>query len=198
PASSPARNTGSACPSGPGSAASCGPWSRTCCSTGRGWAGGSTRSSSGGSSTTTSRAAATAATSSGRCSRSSSGCASTPSREGVPMKIQRGEVREIALPLRYPFETSFGRTTRKEFLLVTVTADGVSGYGECVADSDPYYLPETNGTVAHVLDQFLIPLLLQLEIAHPRDVWPGLARARRHELAQARTAVARGGRGCRR
>ena len=34
------------------------------------------------------------------------------------MKIERVEVRELALPLRYPFETSFGRTTRKEFLLV--------------------------------------------------------------------------------
>ena len=106
------------------------------------------------------------------------------------MKIQRVEVRELALPLRYPFETSFGRTTRKEFLLVTVSADGVSGYGECVTDSDPYYLPETNGTVAHVLDQFLIPLLLQLEIAHPRDVWPGLARVRGHEMAKASLEMA--------
>jgi O-succinylbenzoate synthase len=106
------------------------------------------------------------------------------------MKIERVEVREIALPLRYPFETSFGRTTRKEFLLVSVTADGVSGYGECVTDRDPYYLPETNGTVAHVLDQFLIPLLLQLEIAHPRDVWPGLARVRGHEMAKASLEMA--------
>ena len=94
------------------------------------------------------------------------------------MRIDRVEVREIALPLRFPFETSFGRTTRKEFLLVSVSADGVTGYGECVADRDPYYLPETNGTVWHVLEQFLVPLLLRLEIAHPRDVWPGLARVR--------------------
>ncbi|HZM49202.1 MAG TPA: o-succinylbenzoate synthase [Vicinamibacteria bacterium] len=106
------------------------------------------------------------------------------------MKIERVEVRELALPLRYPFETSFGRTTRKEFLLVTVSADGVDGYGECVADRDPYYLPETNGTVGHVLDEFLIPLLLQLEIAHPRDVWPGLARVRGHEMAKAALEMA--------
>ena len=101
------------------------------------------------------------------------------------MKVDRVEVRELALPLRYPFETSFGRTTRKEFLLVAVSADGVTGYGECVADRDPYYLPETNATVAHVLDEFLIPLLRKLEIAHPRDVWPGLARVRGHEMAKA-------------
>jgi O-succinylbenzoate synthase len=106
------------------------------------------------------------------------------------MRIQRVEVREIALPLRFPFDTSFGRTTRKEFLLVAVSADGVTGYGECVADRDPYYLPETNGTVAHVLDEFLIPLLLKLEIAHPRDVWPGLARVRGHEMAKAALEMA--------
>src|SRR6188768_2273540 len=101
------------------------------------------------------------------------------------MNIERVEVREIALPLRYPFETSFGRTTRKEFLLVAVSADGVTGYGECVADSDPYYLPETNGTVWHILDEFLVPLLLSLEIAHPREVFPGLQRVRGHEMAKA-------------
>jgi len=106
------------------------------------------------------------------------------------MKVDRVEVRELALPLRHPFETSFGRTTRKEFLLVAVSADGVTGYGECVADRDPYYLPETNGTVAHVLDEFLIPLLLNLEIAHPRDVWPGLARVRGHEMAKAALEMA--------
>jgi o-succinylbenzoate synthase len=106
------------------------------------------------------------------------------------MKVERVEVRELALPLRHPFETSFGRTTRKEFLLVAVSADGVTGYGECVADRDPYYLPETNGTVAHVLDEFLIPLLLKLEIAHPRDVWPGLARVRGHEMAKAALEMA--------
>ena len=32
----------------------------------------------------------------------------------------------------------------KEFLLVSVSADGVTGHGECVADADPYYLPETH------------------------------------------------------
>ncbi|HEV7500456.1 MAG TPA: o-succinylbenzoate synthase, partial [Vicinamibacteria bacterium] len=106
------------------------------------------------------------------------------------MRIGRVEVRELALPLRFPFETSFARTTRKEFLLVAVSAEGATGYGECVADSDPYYLPETNATVWHVLQDFLVPLLLRLEIAHPRDVWPGLARVRGHEMAKAALEMA--------
>jgi O-succinylbenzoate synthase len=106
------------------------------------------------------------------------------------MKIERVEVRELSLPLRHPFETSFGRTTRKEFLLVAVSAGGVTGYGECVADRDPYYLPETNGTVWAILGEFLVPLLQSLDLAHPRDVWPGLARVRGHEMAKAALEMA--------
>jgi O-succinylbenzoate synthase len=106
------------------------------------------------------------------------------------VKIERVEVRELALPLRFPFETSFARTTRKEFLIVAVSADGVTGYGECVADRDPFYLPETNGTVWHVLDEFLIPILFGLEMAHPREVLAGLARVRGHEMAKAALEMA--------
>ncbi len=101
------------------------------------------------------------------------------------MRIDRVEVREIRLPLLHPFETSFGRTTEKVFLLVSVSADGVTGYGECVTDPDPFYLPETNGTVAHILRDFLVPLVLGRELAGPMDAWPALARVRGHNMAKA-------------
>ncbi len=100
------------------------------------------------------------------------------------------EVRRLRLPLLHPFETSFGRTTEKEFLLVSVSADGVTGHGECVADADPYYLPETNDTVLHVLRDFVIPLALGLDIGHPREVWPALARVRGHQMAKASLEMA--------
>jgi len=101
------------------------------------------------------------------------------------MKLERIEVRHIELPLKHPFETSFGRSTSKEFLLLSVSADGITGFSECVADADPYYLPETNGTVFHVLREFLVPLAFSLDIRDPRDVLPALARVRGHEMAKA-------------
>jgi O-succinylbenzoate synthase len=101
------------------------------------------------------------------------------------MKLERIEVRHIRLPLKHPFETSFGRTTSKEFLLVSVSSGGVTGHGECVADTDPYYLPETNGTVIHILREFLAPLAFSLDIGDPRDVLPAVARVRGHEMAKA-------------
>ena len=106
------------------------------------------------------------------------------------MRLERVEVRHLSLPLRNSFETSFGRTTRKEFLLVSVSADGVTGHGECVADTNPYYLPETNGTVLHILRDFLVPLAFTLDIGHPRELLPALGRIRGHCMAKAALEMA--------
>ena len=56
-------------------------------------------------------------------------CAPATGRSSA-LKLDRIDVRHVRLPLRQPFETSFGRTTDKEFLLVSVSAGGVSGHGE--------------------------------------------------------------------
>ena len=107
-----------------------------------------------------------------------------------PLRLERIEVRRLRLPLLHPFETSFGRTTAKEFLLLSVSADGVTGHGECVADPDPYYLPETNGTALHVLRDFLAPLAFTLDLGHPRELGPALSRVRGHEMAKAALEMA--------
>ncbi len=106
------------------------------------------------------------------------------------MKIERFEVRQLALPLVHAFETSFGRQTRKEFWLVSVSAGGVTGHGECVADSDPFYLPETNGTAIHVMRDFLAPLVFSLDLGHPRELPAAFARVRGHEMAKAALEMA--------
>jgi O-succinylbenzoate synthase len=106
------------------------------------------------------------------------------------MRLERVEARHLALPLLRPFETSFGRTTRKEFLLLAVSAEGLTGYGECVADVDPYYLPETLGTVLHILEQFLVPRALATDLTRPEDLAPALRQVRGHEMAKAALEMA--------
>ena len=65
------------------------------------------------------------------------------------LHMERTELREIELPLKSPFETSFGRTTRRRILIVRVfDKSGASGYGECVAAEGPFYNHET-GMVDH-------------------------------------------------
>jgi O-succinylbenzoate synthase len=106
------------------------------------------------------------------------------------VRLDEITVRRVTLPLRFPFETSFGRTATKQFLLVSASADGVTGHAECVADADPFYLPETNATARHVLADFLAPMAFALEIGHPREVLPAFARVRGHEMAKAALEMA--------
>jgi O-succinylbenzoate synthase len=106
------------------------------------------------------------------------------------VKLERIEVRKLQLPLRHPFETSFGTTTAKTFLLVSASSGGVTGYGECVAEEDPLYLPETNATVLHVLRDFLVPIAFSLEVSHPRDVSRAFAHIRGHNMAKAALEMA--------
>jgi O-succinylbenzoate synthase len=106
------------------------------------------------------------------------------------VRLERLEVRHLSLALRTPFETSFSRTSTKQFLLLSAFADGLAGHAECVADADPYYLPETNATALHVLRDFLAPLAFALEIADPRELRPALARVRGHEMAKAALEMA--------
>lgn len=61
----------------------------------------------------------------------------------------------------------------------------MTGHGECVADTDPFYLPETLGTVRHVLRDFLAPMAFAADLRDPRDLLPALARVRGHEMAKA-------------
>src|SRR5262249_25940370 len=71
-----------------------------------------------------------------------------------------------------------------------VSAQGATGYAECVADVDPFYLPETNDTVLHILRDFLVPLLFRIEVRHPRELAPAFARVRGHEMAKAALEMA--------
>ena len=106
------------------------------------------------------------------------------------MKIDRLELRLIELPLVRAFETSFGRTDRKRFVLVRADEDGASGFGECVADSDPYYSAETNETAWHIIADFIAPRVLGVELAHPREIFPALSSIRGHNMAKAAVEMA--------
>ena len=106
------------------------------------------------------------------------------------MKIERLELRLLKLPLVHFFETSFGRIDDKHFILVRVDGDGVSGYGECVAEQDPYYSSETNETVWHIVTEFVAPRVLGVDFAHPRELFPALKAIRGHNMAKAAVEMA--------
>ena len=106
------------------------------------------------------------------------------------MRIERLELRLLKLPLVHFFETSFGRIHDKHFILVRLDGGGVSGFGECVAEQDPYYSSETNDTAWHIIESFIAPRVLHVEFSHPRDVFAALKAIRGHHMAKAAVEMA--------
>jgi len=106
------------------------------------------------------------------------------------VRIERLELRLLKLPLVHFFETSFGRAYHKQFILVRAEGDGVAGYGECVADVDPYYSSETNDTAWHVISAFIAPRVLGVDFDHPRAIFPALKAIRGHNMAKAGVEMA--------
>jgi len=106
------------------------------------------------------------------------------------VRIERLELGLLKLPLVHFFETSFGRVHEKQFLIVRVDEGAESGYGECVADVDPYYSAETNDTAWHIITGFIAPRVVGVAFAHPREVFPALKAIRGHNMAKAAVEMA--------
>lgn len=106
------------------------------------------------------------------------------------MKIESITLHHISMPLVSPFETSFGRETDRECVLVEIHSDGLTGYGECVATRDPGYNYETTGTVLHILKDFIVPLILGKDVADASDFQERVSGIRGHHLAKAGVEMA--------
>jgi O-succinylbenzoate synthase len=106
------------------------------------------------------------------------------------VRIERIELRTLRLPLVRFFETSFARVHDRTFVLVKVEQDGAAGFGECVAEANPYYSSETTTTAWHIIRDFITPLVLGRDFTHPREIYPALARIRGHNMAKAAVEMA--------
>jgi O-succinylbenzoate synthase len=89
------------------------------------------------------------------------------------------------MPLLSAFETSFGRIQTRDCVLVEAFAGDLVGYGECPADRDPGYSYETVGTAWHILQDFLIPAVLDQDISDATDLQQKMAFVRGHLMAKA-------------
>src|SRR6185312_1202703 len=101
------------------------------------------------------------------------------------MKIEAVTLREIQMPLVHFFETSFGRTTERRILLVTIHTNGPEGWGECVAGEDPFYSEESVDTAWYALEKYLSPALLGRNIERGADSPALMERVRGHRMAKA-------------
>jgi o-succinylbenzoate synthase len=106
------------------------------------------------------------------------------------MKINSITLHHVRMPLIAPFETSFGREVDRECILISMSAEGFTGWGECVATRDPGYNYETAGTAWHILKDFIGPLILGNDIDDADDFQARVAGIRGHHLAKAGVEMA--------
>jgi O-succinylbenzoate synthase len=75
-------------------------------------------------------------------------------------------------------------------VLIVLQAEGLTGYGECVATRDPGYNYETAGTAWHILKDFVAPLLLGKDVKDAEDFQKRVEGIRGHHLAKAGVEMA--------
>jgi O-succinylbenzoate synthase len=76
------------------------------------------------------------------------------------MRVTSVDLHRIAMPLVRPFETSFGRQTARDVLLVRVRTTVGDGWGECVAMADPVYSSEYVAGAEAVIRDYIAPALI--------------------------------------
>jgi O-succinylbenzoate synthase len=101
------------------------------------------------------------------------------------VRIESIELREIAMRLLNPFETSFGITQARRIILVQVTTDVAEGIGEVTCNEVPGYSYETTDTAWHILRDFLAPRTIGAEVATPGDLEALFKPIRGHLMAKA-------------
>jgi O-succinylbenzoate synthase len=106
------------------------------------------------------------------------------------MKIESISLFRLSMPLVAPFETSFGRSTDRECIVIILHAEGLTGYGECVADLDPGYSYETTGTAWHITKDFIAPSILGKDVIDAMDFQRRVDHIRGHNLAKAGVEMA--------
>jgi len=108
------------------------------------------------------------------------------------LQLERIELREIELPLKSAFETSFGVTTKRRVALVRVVdASGVAGFGECTAMEQPLYNPESVDTAWFVILGNVVPMLAFAGVSKAADVENALSaiKGNRMAIAAVETAI---------
>lgn len=101
------------------------------------------------------------------------------------MIIKEINIRRMKMTMKNPFTTSFGTFQERDFLLLEAKDElGNTGWGESVAFHSPWYSEETIETNLHMLEDFLIPLVVGREIGHPDEVSELFGSIRKNNMAK--------------
>jgi O-succinylbenzoate synthase len=106
------------------------------------------------------------------------------------IKIDRITLRQIRMPLVHFFETSFGRTYERHIVLVEVSSDGVSGWGEVTAGENPFYNEEWTESAWMIVRDYVAPRVLHYGLVGPEETSSRSSHIRGHLMARGGLEVA--------
>ena len=106
------------------------------------------------------------------------------------MRIDRIELREVALSPQEPVPDQLRGGADRRITLVSLYSDGLEGLAECVAGEFPGYSYETVDTAWHVIETYVAPLVLVKSFATASELLHALRFIRGHNMAVAAVEMA--------
>jgi O-succinylbenzoate synthase len=101
------------------------------------------------------------------------------------MAIERVELNFMRLPYVHFFETSFGRSYDRTFIMIRVYESGLVGYGESVAEEKPLIFGRTTETAWHLLRIFWCPSSLARKLLSLKIFYRGSNIFKENRMAKA-------------
>ncbi len=101
------------------------------------------------------------------------------------MYIESVELFLIKMKLVTPFRTSNGTEFDEEHIIIRIDSEGLTGWGECVANAKPFYTYETVKTAWHILEDFLIPRIINKNVQNIEDAIKFWQNIKGHRMAKA-------------
>lgn len=80
------------------------------------------------------------------------------------MRVRRIRLTHVRIPMKEPFRISSGEVTQKEAILVQLTTNEGTGWGESSPLGGAVYSEDTPETCWHALEGSLIPLILGIDL----------------------------------
>ena len=101
------------------------------------------------------------------------------------MRIERVELIELAVKLRFRFETSFGAEQETSKVILVLHSEGLEGYSEVAAAPYPGYSSETGATCWLALTDYILPRVMGREYDTADQLLSDLAPVRGNNMAVA-------------
>lgn len=95
-------------------------------------------------------------------------------------------LHQVQMPLKHPFSNSYTTVREKDMLIIElIDQDGVRGWGETVAFTEPWYTEETTATAAYMIEHHIWPLIQNETLHHPDELIRPFTNIKRNHMAKA-------------